>query len=898
MIIKQLELKNFLSHDHSLINLEKGVTVIYGHNGAGKSSLVDAIKFALFGEKRGGYIEDLVRRGAQDMEVDLDFDIGTDQFRISRMMSMGKTGIKSRDASLTMNKSVLSTTVKSVDDTVADKLGIDRDTFLNSVFVEQGEIDSLISKTRAERETTFSRILGLNRLRQFADDLGQLSRDTENRLQSSSNVTENIEQMEAAATEKGEMLREISADISRAASERTSITEALNRAEAERTRAQASLSDLRAVSGTAESRKKSLEQIRIRMDRRSLDIKDLSNRIEALSKEIDTNLLNKADAIGDYFTLSDTLPAKRELLNDLSSRLEEIEKISREIKTVEQGHTAYTLFESKLNDLRSKRPELEQKEARYRTSENRIQEIRTELEKRRNALSTLSARLREQFKLSEITPEAVEKLKVELEAEKSEVDNKIQEVRGNVGKINGDLKEIRENTEKLSSSSKCPLCFQELTEEHRERINREYSAKADGLMKSLDDLSAAKKKLDEKKLMIEGRISSLTSGDISNGLLEAKYITTLEEERKSAEYSIQALKEDHDSYSRYQEEVLEIEKKMKTLRYSYDTYRTYEMRLSSSNREELKKRLEDTRTDVEKGEEKLQEMEKQIDYKPDPDLRQRIREMRQKEKTHTEIKQNLFALTTTQRSENEQVEKLKEEISDLESKLSGYEELQKKFSDANANYEEVNSRLHEVIGRESSLKTRLETEQKNIEDLKAGIEKLKGELQALENLKKSISTINRLRSCFDRDGIQKAIRKDSAVYITNKVREYSSSFNLDFDDVNINEEMAIEVSQNGNLESIDMLSGGEKVALAIALRLSLATYVMESIKTIVMDEPTTYLDEDRRSNLKDIIQYTFKGDETPVPQMIMVTHHKELASVADNVFEVSKKGGVSRISEG
>ena len=898
MIIRQLELKNFLSHDHSIINFDKGVTVIYGHNGAGKSSIIDAVKFALFGEKRGAQISDLIRRGSQDLEVSLDFEIGPDQYSITRIMSMGKSGIKTRDAVLEKNKSELARTVSSVDDTVSGILGIDKETFLNSVFVEQGEIDTLISKTRAERENTFSRILGLNLLKEYADELGKLSRETESRLQSFSNVTENIDQIESTIREKEAEIQRINSEIGTVSNEKSSITESLNKAEEERSRVQSSMAGLKTISGTAEIRKKSLDQVQIRVDRRSLDIRNLRDKLEALSREIDSGLLSKADAIGDYFTLSDTLPAKKELFKDLSSRVEQVDKMATEIKSLEQGHRAYTLFENKLNELRAKRPELEQKEAKYRSEENRVREIQVELDRRRNTLSTISTRLKGQFEITEITQETIQKLKEELEAQKGEIDTKIQEVRGNVGKINGDLKEISDNKGLLSASAKCPLCLQDLTEEHRARIDREYATKEESSRKALNDLAAAKKKLDERKSFIEGRISSLNSVDVNNSLVEAKYITNLEEEKKNTEAAIQSLKPDHEAFSKYQEEVIDIEKKMKTLRYSYDKYRSYEMTLSSSNPEDLKRRLEETGKDISEVEAKLQEMEKLIDYKPDPNMRQRIREMREKEKTHMNVKQSLFALNTTQKSENEQIESLKGEIRELEAQLSGFADLEKKFSEASAKYEEINRRLHDTISRESSLKTRLETEEKNIQDLGAGIAKLKGDLQALENIRNSIGTINRLRACFDRDGIQKAIRKDSAVYITNKVREYSSSFNLDFDDVKINEEMAIEVSQNGNLESIDMLSGGEKVALAIALRLSLATYVMESIKTIVMDEPTTYLDEDRRNNLKDIIQYTFKGEETPVPQMVIVTHHKELGSVADNVFEISKNGGVSKVIQG
>lgn len=898
MMIKKLTLKNFLSHDNTELDFDKGVTVIYGHNGAGKSSIIDAIKYALFGEKRGGSIADLIKRGGEDMEVSLEFDIGPHEYRITRMMSMGKSGIKNRDAILTEDKSILAQTVNSVDGAVSGILGIDKETFLNSVFVEQGEIDSLISRTRAERETTFSKILGLTLLQQYADDLGQLSKDTDMQLNSFSNVTDNIDQLNSQIAEKEGNITELRTKISSMESEKELVKKKLLDAEENRGNIQSALAAMKAVNSTIETRRKNLDQATVRCDRRALDIRNLRVKLDGLAKEIDSDLLGKADAIGDYFSVSDALPAKRQLQNDLTGRINEIEKISSEIKSLEQGYKAYQLLENKLNDLRSRRIELEKAEAKFRSEEKRLQELKLDLERRRNLLSTVSAKLRGQLGLNEITPEAVQKLKETIDGERREVESSIQEIRGNVGKINSELKEIGDNRSLLGSSAKCPLCLQPLTEEHMTRLNSEYKDKEDKLRKSLLDLADSKKKLDERKVFIEGRLGTLNSMDVSNSLLEAKYLTTMETEIKGLEQSLVELRKEHDAFSVHAEEMVETDKKMKNLRYSYDRYRSYEMTLSSANVEDLKKRLSETSEAVSQDEARLQEMELRIDYKPDPNLRQRIREMRAKEKTHTDVKQSLFALTTQQKTDEELIGNIKQEIAQLEGQISGLPELEHKFSEANATYEQVNSEMHRVISEESAMNATVEAEEKGITNLKASIEKLQNDLKSFQSLKDGITMVNKLRACFARDGIQKAIRKDSAVYITNKVREYSSSFNLDFDDVKIDEEMAIEVSQNGNLESIDMLSGGEKVALAIALRLSLATYVMESIKTIVMDEPTTYLDEDRRSNLKDIIQYTFKTDETPIPQMVVVTHHKELGSVADNVFEVTKKNGSSRVMTG
>ena len=58
-MITSVELNNFLSHRKNIINFDHGVTVLVGHNGAGKSAIMDAIIFSMFGEKRRDSVEKL-----------------------------------------------------------------------------------------------------------------------------------------------------------------------------------------------------------------------------------------------------------------------------------------------------------------------------------------------------------------------------------------------------------------------------------------------------------------------------------------------------------------------------------------------------------------------------------------------------------------------------------------------------------------------------------------------------------------------------------------------------------------------------------------------------------------------------------------------------------------------
>ncbi|MBW9140761.1 MAG: AAA family ATPase, partial [Candidatus Aramenus sp.] len=72
MRIDRIDLKNFLSHSESSINFKGRINVLIGHNGAGKSSIIDGIVFALFRESsRGNANKNLVRMGNRSASVRL-----------------------------------------------------------------------------------------------------------------------------------------------------------------------------------------------------------------------------------------------------------------------------------------------------------------------------------------------------------------------------------------------------------------------------------------------------------------------------------------------------------------------------------------------------------------------------------------------------------------------------------------------------------------------------------------------------------------------------------------------------------------------------------------------------------------------------------------------------------
>ena len=92
-----------------------------------------------------------------------------------------------------------------------------------------------------------------------------------------------------------------------------------------------------------------------------------------------------------------------------------------------------------------------------------------------------------------------------------------------------------------------------------------------------------------------------------------------------------------------------------------------------------------------------------------------------------------------------------------------------------------------------------------------------------------------------------------------------------------------------------MLSGGEKVSLALALRLAIA-HILSGKKQnfLMLDEPTIHLDEERRRYLVKAINRLFRGGKM-FTQMLVVTHDRELEDMADVVYRVVKTPNGSKV---
>ncbi|MCA9895468.1 MAG: SMC family ATPase, partial [Anaerolineae bacterium] len=175
MIPVRLEVKNFLAYRSPDPIYFEGIHLacLIGENGAGKSSLLDAITWALWGRARAKRDDDLVHLGQSEMFVQLDFEQEGLTYRVIRKRKAGKRGQGTLDMFvvqpdgelLTMNEPNMRQTQTKIDDI----LRLDYETFINSAFLQQGKADAFTVKNPADRKRILGEILGLDAWRVYED---------------------------------------------------------------------------------------------------------------------------------------------------------------------------------------------------------------------------------------------------------------------------------------------------------------------------------------------------------------------------------------------------------------------------------------------------------------------------------------------------------------------------------------------------------------------------------------------------------------------------------------------------------------------------------------------------------------------------------------------------------
>jgi len=83
-MIRSIELVDFLAHSNTKLEFDHDSTVFVGDNGAGKSSIIDAITFSLFGQHTRKNNKGLIRRGSNQCFTRIEFSANGKNYQAVR----------------------------------------------------------------------------------------------------------------------------------------------------------------------------------------------------------------------------------------------------------------------------------------------------------------------------------------------------------------------------------------------------------------------------------------------------------------------------------------------------------------------------------------------------------------------------------------------------------------------------------------------------------------------------------------------------------------------------------------------------------------------------------------------------------------------------------------------
>ena len=868
-------MENFKCYGEADLRLDRGVTIIHGLNGSGKSSLLEACFFALYGTKAlDENLDDIVSIGAEDATVELWFTHDGSEYHIERRVRA--TGERASTA-----KCVLETPDGSFDGArdvrhrVAELLRMDSESFVNCAYVRQGEVNKLINASPGERQDMLDDLLQLGKLedyRERASDarvgIGRVRDDKQGALRQ---LDDQIAQKEA------EDLHERHSALK---TEIAETTEEIERIESQRERAVQTRDDAQSVIDEYEEKQDELDELRS-------DIADLREQIAETEQEQDRldeqikqrreDRQEKEAALDDAVVDSDLDEADPERIerriDELETRDDELrDRIEdQRVTASEHSNEAETLSE-KADDLSEradqKRTDAEDLESDLADRRESVAQRREKVDKIEDEIATLRAR----FEDAPVDRDSVAEFREEITGELDEARKRVTELETTLESERDALEEA----EQLREAGKCPECGQDVNgSPHVERID-DHRERIETLE---DDLSGARETVEA----LEDRLER------ADGLAEAA--TQIEQLETNRENVRQLIEEREAGLSDDEQRVTELRKTADELESEAEVKREAAEKAAeraddcrsvvaecNQERQQLEttleqvERIESLRSDVESFEDKLERLRDQREQKNEINDERRERLADKRERTQTLEAEFDDAKVEEAKSErkraSEYVEQADEKLDDLTEQR---EELQRTAGAVENEIEELES-LRERRDELVTTVEKLDSLYEEAEDL----ERMYGTVRA-ELRQRNVETLERmLNETFDL-----VYQNDSYSHI-----ELDGEYQLTV------------YQKDGEALDPEQLSGGERALFNLSLRCAMYRLLAEGIEgaapmpPLILDEPTVFLDSGHVSQLLDLIE--FMRDDVGVEQSIVVSHDEELVGAADALVRVEQDSTTNR----
>jgi len=845
LIPVSLKLRNFLSYRDNVPPLSfEGIRLacLSGDNGHGKSALLDAITWALWGEARTRSNDDLVYAFATDMEVEFEFLLDGTRYRVLRKQARARSPKESGHSTLELHiaqgdgfQPITGDNQRDTQARINNLLHMEYQTFINSAFLLQGRADEFTKKGPAERKKVLADILGLS----YYEGLEARAKE------------------EAKSRDlRGEELKRALADMEEELGQRPQLEEFLekSRLELESLEGQARTQDaalavLREEKNNLTAKKDHLDEARRELDQASAQCHQLEK--QAAEHSVHIQAYEQALAGGQevercFASLVATRQRNEELNRKLTLILSMQEKRARLDAVVREAHNALATQEkvalSALAELDGRADTLPSLEDEIARTAQRLEELQAR-----------DAGVREK------------------RAQVLELAGQVQALRAENQKLHTEMHDLREKMDILDrGEAKCPVCETELGESGLRTIRDKYlrdgqALKEDYLarQKEAQDMANAQARLekeadaDEASLRRERETAQRQAAAAHRDWSEAQQAASRGAQRRQELVTIQAKLTRREYAVEEQQELEKLSAEMASLAYQKEEHQELRLRLEQlAPFEEKKKRLDEASL--------------------------RLPQEREAQKRATE------ASTLWQG----RIQELNQKIGSLESALIRLPGLTVEIDQAQSILDRLNARLGVARQELGACKQRLE-HCRQIEVQK------KARLAELVSIENERAIYQELAAAFGRKGIQAMIIEAAipdleaeANSLLSRMTEGRMQVKLETQRDNKKgltmETLDIKVSDELGTRNYELFSGGETFRINFALRVALSKLLARragaQLRLLVIDEGFGTQDNQGKERLVEAIN-TIQDD---FDKILVITHIQELKDLFPVRIEVIK----------
>jgi len=803
MILNSLIIDNIRSYDHEEVVFPRGISLFEGDIGSGKSTILMAIEFALFG-LGSQKAESLLAKKAETGYAILEFTAEDKKYEIKRTLKRKSSGvnqdpkeswIKIQDEKEILSPSELKQRVLQIlkfnepaDPKAESKI------FRYAIFTPQEAMKEVLSDSKKRLET-IRKAFGIEDYSISQENAKTVLSEIKTKTAVFAERFSDITQLESEISQSQKMITEFESEISQNKKQQ----KILEVKEKEILQELKKLQEKNNDKIKLESKKENLEE-RIASDKKRVEV------IEGEFAEFEIELKEKAEKLEKLLAIEKP---------DTDKSIPEIEL---EIKKAQEINDEFIKLESEKDSITSDISRLKEKFGEKIESDvNSINATLNDLEKEKESLD-------------KFTEEIIEKLD---KVKQSQIQKQT-------------LKEsLQKEIEKFSAlGNACPTCKQEITDSHHHSLVDEKQKEVDALGKELESITDSFFESNKKSKEINEKLESYEHeiGEISKILPGIEEFNSKSEKLNQINLKKKEI-EKQDKNSEYGESPLVLLTAIKDELVRFEGVTEQLVQIAESKQ---------------KIEKKSESYQREIDL-IDTQNTQRVDELEQ-------IENELDSIDVSKeiKSKENEIETSRKEILKISSIIAATSE---NLKNQNQKIEQNQSKVEES--------KKWETKYKRFDQFGQWLDKF------------FIPTISQI----EKQVLLSILQNFNETY----TRWYSILVEDPTKESRIDENFTPIINQDGYDQEIGYLSGGEKTSIALAYRLTLNSLMRketESMKSnlLILDEPTDGFSKNQLGKIRELL------DELKSEQIVLVSHEKELETYVDNIFQISKENGLSKIS--